>query len=627
MALGIRLLLDRNSDISAERKPNAKEKKCHSSSASWPPWVNTCIAPVDPSCNAWAVHYSVVCGNGVSDTLEKVTSFIERRRLLEGAGGVLVAVSGGPDSVALLDILVSLRPAAGLHVAHLDHMLRGRESAEDAKFVRALAKRLGLQSTVRKADVRKVAKESGRGVEEIARELRYSFLLRTAQRAGCDRIATGHTMSDQAETLLMRLARGSGLRGLVGMRPMMQAHLFEWEEGENGSVGEWENGRVGEWESGRMGEWESGRAGEADTAVRPVSHSPTPPLSPSPLLPVSPSSPHPLLIRPLLCITREEVESYCRARELPVRIDASNLSADFTRNRVRNDVLPALREVNSHVVEHIAGTAEIIADDQDALDDLASSLLDRARQLRVLADVATAGSAYSVAALLSQPAGLRRRMIIKAIELARANIVRTEPRDQIDRTHVEAVDALISNGMSGSRIMLPGAFEVWIEFDCLVFRPSVSRASTSASDSEKWEYMCEISLQAPLAKAGGLDISLVRGQPGDLLQPAIEQARREKKALGHDWLTAVLDDRLLPERLIVRPRLRGERARVLGHKRTKKLKNLMIDHRIPTSRRAIWPVVATPDGQYVWSPGLPPADEFAARDETHGLAILRASGV
>jgi tRNA(Ile)-lysidine synthase len=328
-----------------------------------------------------------------------------------------------------------------------------------------------------------------------------------------------------------------------------------------------------------------------------------------------------------LCITREEVESYCLDRELTVRIDPSNLSADFTRNRVRNEVLPALREVNSHVVEHIAGTAEILADDQDALDQMASSLLDRARQTRALADAATAGSAYSVAAFSGQPAGIRRRMIIKAIELARAGNIRTEPLGQIDRPHVEAVDALISNGMSGTRIMLPGSFEVWIEFDCLVFMSSVARTSASGATGEEWEYMFEISLQTPLARAAGVDISLLRGQPGDLLQPAIEQARRERKALGHDWLTAVLDDRLLSERLIVRPRFRGERARVLGHKRTKKLKNLMIDHRIPTSRRSIWPVVATPDGQYVWSPGLPPADEFAARDETHGLAILRSSGV
>ena len=542
----------------------------------------------------------------MSDTLEKVTKFIETRRLLEGSKGILVAVSGGPDSVALLDILVSLRPAARLHVAHLDHMLRGRASGEDAKFVRALARRLGLRSTVRKVDVRKAAKESGRGIEEIARELRYSFLLRTARKAGCDRIATGHTMSDQAETLLMRLARGSGLRGLAGMRPMIPAHLFEGEEGEEG-------------EKGREGEGEESTVEETGTAVRPLSHSPT--------LPFSPSSPRPLLIRPLLCITREEVESYCKFRELRVRIDSSNQSGDFTRNRVRNEVLPALREVNSHVVEHIAATAEIIADDQDALEELSSSLLDRARQLRVLADAATAASAYSVAALRGQPAGMRRRMIIEAIELARSAVVVTEPREQIDRTHVEAVDALISSGVSGSRVTLPGGFEVWIEFDCLVFMPSVTQRSAAGENGEGRGYTYEISLETPVARAGGLDISLVRGQPGDLLEPAIEQARREKKTLGHDWLTAVLDDRLLPERLIVRPRLRGERARVLGHKRTKKLKNLMIDHRIPTSRRAIWPIVATPDGQYVWSPGMPPADEFAARDETHGLAILRASGV
>ena len=541
------------------------------------------------------------------DTLEKVTRFVARQRLIEGGGRVLIAVSGGPDSVALLDILVRLRPAAGLHVAHLDHMLRGEESAEDARFVRAMAKRLGLESTVRRVDVRKAAKESGRGIEETARELRYSFLLRTAQKAGCDRIATGHTMSDQAETVVMRLARGSGLRGLAGMRPMMQAHLFEWDEGQEGSVGVWEEGRVG----------------EGETPVSPESDTPIPPSSHTPILPSS----HPLLIRPLLGISREEVESYCRSRELAIRIDPSNLSEDFTRNRVRKGVLPALREINSHVVEHIAATAEMIADDQDALDQLASSLLDRAREIRALADVAARGSSYSVGAFRNQPTGIRRRMVIKAIELARANNRITELREQIDRTHVEAVDALILSGMSGNRISLPGAFEVWIEFECLVFRPSVSRLAATGTATETSEYTFEISLQAPFARAAGLDISLVRGQPGDLLQPAIEQARREKKVRGHDWLTAVLDDRLLPERLIVRPRLRGERARVLGHKRTKKLKNLMIDHRIPTSRRAIWPVVATPDGQYVWSPGLPPADEFAARDETHGLAILRASGV
>jgi tRNA(Ile)-lysidine synthetase-like protein len=174
--------------------------------------------------------------------------------------------------------------------------------------------------------------------------------------------------------------------------------------------------------------------------------------------------------------------------------------------------------------------------------------------------------------------------------------------------------------------MLPGSFEVWREFDRLVFLPSGSPVGLGTGD-QNGEYQFEISVLSPLAEAAGFGISLIRGQPGDLLQPAIEQARRERERLGREWMTVVLDDQLLPDRLVVRRRRRGERAQVLGHRQTKKLKKLMIDHRIPTSRRAIWPVVATPDGQYVWSPGLPPADEFAARDETHGLAILRASGV
>jgi tRNA(Ile)-lysidine synthetase-like protein len=534
----------------------------------------------------------------VIETLDKVAGYIGRHRSIEGARGILVAVSGGPDSVALLDMLVRLQPSARLHVAHLDHMLRGRESAEDARFVRALAKQLGVASTVRKIDVRRSAKEAGRGVEEIAREIRYSFLLRMAHRTGCDRIATGHTMSDQAETLLMRLARGSGLRGLAGMRPVAQAHIFA--------------------ENGRMPERDGLRVEVPTSPLAPISASAT----------GAPSQfSRPLLIRPLLCITRDEVEAYCNERHLEFRTDPSNLHGEYTRNHVRTVVLPALREVNPYVVEHIAATAEIIADDQDSLDQLAAGLLDQARQLGPLSDVTDEASAYSVPGLLRQPPGLRRRMIIKAIERARAGVRGTEPLEQIGRVHLDAVEELMADGASGSRIMLPGSFEVWREFDALVFLPSGSPAPASSDQEENREYLFEISVLIPFAEAGGFGISLVRGQPGDLLQPAIEQARRERERLGNAWMTAVLDDHVLPDRLVVRPRRRGERACVLGHKQTKKLKKLMIDHRIPTSRRAIWPIVATPDGQYVWSPGLPPADEFAARDETHGLAILRASGV
>ena len=200
--------------------------------------------------------------------------------MLDGTRGVLIAVSGGADSVALLDMLVRLSlgdggwglevreeqrgggggaeelgstkaplplrtsapqlfsnprpptPIPHIHVAHLDHMLRGSESAADAEFVRALAGRLGLQITISSVDVRAAAEASGRGIEETAREIRYDFLLAVANEAGCDRIAVGHTMTDQAETFLMRLIRGAGLRGLAAMRPVSEVPVFRQEKAE-----------------------------------------------------------------------------------------------------------------------------------------------------------------------------------------------------------------------------------------------------------------------------------------------------------------------------------------------------------------------------------------------------------
>ncbi|HXI90953.1 MAG TPA: tRNA lysidine(34) synthetase TilS [Blastocatellia bacterium] len=553
--------------------------------------------------------------------------------MLGGTRGVLIAVSGGADSVALLDMLVRLSfgdrewelgvkeeqrggaveelgttkaplrlcpsapqpvsnthppfPITRLHVAHLDHMLRGGESAADAEFVRALAGRLGIQVTVRSADVRGAAKASGRGIEEMAREIRYDFLLGVANEAGCDRIAVGHTMTDQAETFLMRLIRGAGLRGLAAMRPVSKVPIF------------------------RQGKAE-GRRQKADNESLPSAFC---------LLPSV------LLIRPLLCITREEVDAYCRQRGLEFRTDATNLSLHYTRNRIRNDVLPALRAINPRVAESISRAAENIAGDQDALDGLASSLLRKARFLSDAWRGIDGGTeAYSVAALLEQPAGMRRRMIIEAIRVMRAAAIREKRygAGEVSFAHVAAVEGLLAANASGKHITLPCSLEVWREFDALVFKP-VARALKEAP------YQSPISSACPDAQAGGFAFTLQRNLPNEMLNSVIEETRRARQRAGRDWTTVALDDRALPEELVIRPRLRGQRAHVFGQRKTIKLKNLMIDHRIPSSRRATWPLVTTPDGVYIWSPGLPPALEFAARDETRDvgqrLAILRALAI
>ena len=541
---------------------------------------------------------------------EKVNAFIERNEMLRGGRGVVVAVSGGADSVALIDILNGIAPHS-VHVAHLNHRLRGNESDEDAEFVKRLAGRLALPFRMNEADVALAAETKGRGIEEIARDIRYNFLVQVARESACNRIATGHTMSDQAETFLLRLARGAGLRGLAAMRPVSPVPGLDGEMCEEGDE-----------ETAREGEGASSEQQAAEQSAEHKDALPRPRVAPSPAPPVSPSL---LLIRPLLCLTREEVEAYCRDRNLEYRTDQSNFETQYTRNRVRLEVLPALREINPRVVESIARAAEIAAADQDTLDYLACERLDEARDAsskggpdKTSQDSDEERSSYSVATLIEQPAGLRRRMIIEAINRQRP-AGRPDPSTQIDSSQVSSVESLLAEGSSGKRITLPGGLCVWREFDKLVFISSLE------GDIQRPAYQFEITAASPLVVAGGFQITLELAS-NQSLEAALDQAKRLKRLAGSDWMMAALDRKSLPARLIVRPRKKGERVLVAGHNKTKKLKKLMIDHRIPPSLRNLWPIVATADDRFVWSPGLPPALEFAASDETLGLAILRASG-
>ncbi len=219
-----------------------------------------------------------------------------------------MAVSGGADSVCLLHVLMNLREELNLnlHVAHLDHGLRGAEAEADAAYVTHLASRLGVPATIEKHDVMAYKQAHRLSTEEAAREVRYRFLAETAASIGSDMVAVGHTGDDQVETVLMHLVRGSGTRGLVGLRP-----LNRWQ---------------------------------------------------------SPGGPAVTVIRPLLGVSRRETEAYCRRHRLAARTDTSNLSLSPLRNRIRLELLPLLREYNPRVAEAVLRTAAIVADDLAFID-------------------------------------------------------------------------------------------------------------------------------------------------------------------------------------------------------------------------------------------------------------------
>ncbi len=155
------------------------------------------------------------------DLLVEVGEFVNGHQMISPGEGVLVAVSGGPDSVALLDLLCRLKDRFEhtLHIAHLNHGLRGEQSEKDAEFVSELARRLSLPCHSGLADLNDGSLK-GRSPEEAARMARHRFLRTVREKTGCARIALGHTRSDQAETVLFRLLRGAGRRGLGAMRPV-----------------------------------------------------------------------------------------------------------------------------------------------------------------------------------------------------------------------------------------------------------------------------------------------------------------------------------------------------------------------------------------------------------------------
>src|SRR3989338_2793123 len=235
--------------------------------------------------------------------IDKVRKTIKKFGLIEKGDKVIVAVSGGPDSTALLLALNGLKQSHDLKlkIAHLDHMFRPAEDTKkDYEYVLSLSKRLNIPLVYKRIDVPAYAKEIGLSPEEAAREKRYGFLIEAAKEARAKKIALGHTLDDQAETVLMRLIRGAGLSGLRGI-PLSRRL----------------NGK--------------------------------------------------LVIRHLLEVWRKEVDAYLRSLRIKPRQDATNLMPKFLRNRIRNEVIRFLEKYNPNIKESLARSAQNFFYDYETL--------------------------------------------------------------------------------------------------------------------------------------------------------------------------------------------------------------------------------------------------------------------
>ncbi len=346
----------------------------------------------------------------MADILKRVQRTIERLGLLVPGDGVVVGVSGGPDSLCLLHILLRLRERyhLRLHVAHLHHGARGAEADADAEFVKTLAAQWDLPVTVEKQDVPALARAHGLAFEETARRVRYAFLGRVAAEADARKIAVGHNADDQAETVLMHFLRGAGPAGLRGMLPLTPI-----------------------------------------TDYRLLT-----PFRQHPALTIQ--HPAPSIIRPLLEIPRSDIERYCAKHGLTPRFDRSNLDTTYFRNRLRHELLPLLETYNPNIRARLCRTAAVVAADYDLLVQLREQAWSEAvREERETAIV------FDLAAWRALPVGLQRATLRHA-----AYHLRRELRD-VDFVHVEEARQVGLRGDTGSQATLPMGLMLTVGYDTL----------------------------------------------------------------------------------------------------------------------------------------------------------------
>ena len=456
--------------------------------------------------------------------------FITQHQMIQRKETVLVGVSGGVDSLALLYALHTLRHQLDceLHIAHLDHGFR-EDSAGDAAYVTAQANRLGLPISKDRIDVPQLMRDQKLSAEVAARRARYQFYECVSERIGATKIALGHHRGDQAETVLMNLLRGAGISGLKGMLPVRDGKF----------------------------------------------------------------------IRPLLAFSRGEIEAFVAQLGLQPRCDATNYEHNYLRNRVRLDLLPTLeRAYNSNVQNALNQTAELLQAESDYLETVAYHAFQACRMASCRSDTVVLDRCL----FREHHLALRRRILRLAVAA-----VFGEVRD-LYFNHFESMLTLIEGETPNSVLDLPNGG---------AFRRAYNRVfiQKSIDSYPSFEYEVAVPGQTPFPTLAAEMIATVVERPMDCVAA-------DKFPDGKFEAVFDLDRLQLP--LQLRQRRDGDRFHPFGMQGRKKLKDLLIDAKIPRQERERVPVLMSRD-EIIWVVGYRTSEPFKVRAETKRRLYLSYS--
>jgi tRNA(Ile)-lysidine synthase len=441
--------------------------------------------------------------------LDKVRKYIDAWNMLSRGDRVVVGISGGPDSVVLLHVLMELREPLGIVVfgAHVNHGLRGEAAKGDSDFAEGLCREWGIPFFLKEANIPALSRAKRISEEEAGRIVRYDFFHEVMEKVNGNRIATAHHKNDQAETILHNILRGTGMQGLSGIKPVRDD----------------------------------------------------------------------CLIRPLLDITRSEIESYLQEHGLPYRIDATNEESVYTRNRIRNELIPVLvRDYNPNIVDGLAKLGSMIREEDDFLTRYCSSLY---REFSVQGpDYVDIG----LEQFLSCHTAVQKRLARMALSQVRGDL------NGVGHNHIEAIVQLAAQSSTGSMTIIPGStgtppIHVEKRYECLRFRKP-----------------------GCLEAIAPFDVSLP--VPGQVLLKDLNMQVTAEKLHGKNGFTfssecIYIDEKAVKGDLHIRQRKDGDRFKPFGMKGSKKLKDYFIDRKVPREERDRIPLLVDEDN-IIWVVGF-----------------------
>ena len=494
---------------------------------------------------------------------ERIKAYVRKWGMLEKSDIVIAGISGGPDSICLLCVLIDLSREIGFQIAavHVNHGLRGAEADADEAYVSCFCEEREIPLMVRHADVRKIAARRKISGEEAGREVRREAYEEAVRKYRGTRIALAHHMNDNAETLLLNMARGTGVRGMAGIRPV--------------------NGRY---------------------------------------------------IRPLLCVKRREIEQYLEENNLHYCIDRTNMEDIYTRNRIRNHIIPCLEEqINSRAVEHLEELAEQMGELSDYVERQASRAYERCVRQAEASGEEISGreeAVLDVERFLEEDPAIRPYLVRRLLACA------AKREKDIEAVHVRSVEALAAM-QSGRKISLPYGLcaerrygEIYIYRERKEENPSRTglekvlleggvKSGLEDSDRNRIEGSMECGMECSMEGSVEFGTGKVsfRVFPCEKMPDSFPQTPYTK------WF----DYDIIKNSVVIRTRQSGDYITIDNQGNTQKIKKYFINEKIPNQDRDHVLLVA--DGSHImWIVGYRQDQSYQVSEQTRRILEIRING-